>query len=107
MITNIPEHLNKNFPDTDRPHLFGRLELPTIPPWSYPPHAHHSTNAERPNEEPSQSRYEEAYQEHAARLQEMPPEVLRPIRVGHDYVGGWIAGLIVLTLAITLLLLVI
>ena len=108
MIANTPKHVDKNFPDAFGQQLFGKLELPAMLPWSYPPHAHHAARTDRQKKgEPGQSSHAGPYQDIAARLKEMPPEVLLPVRTGHDYVGGWIASLIVLTVGITLLLLVI
>ena len=105
-------------PATPEEPLYGRLLPPNIPGWSYPADEH-----VHPLEKPANAPHASArpVHEHAgheaaehpvavqdrrrlARLSGLLPDVLRPARPGHDYVGGMIAGLAVVTVGIALLL---
>lgn len=98
--------------------VFGRLVAPGIPSWSYPAdeHFHRGEKKAKPmaspsptHEGPERKKDEEQAAEvrgpRLARLPGLPLDVLLPVRQGHDYVGGMIASLCVVTAGITLLLL--
>jgi hypothetical protein len=84
--------------DTTEERVYGRLVPPTVPSWSYP------VSEQQRGKEEGERPVEEVRPPRLALLPGLQAEVLRPVRLGHDYVGGMIASLGVLTVGITLLL---
>jgi hypothetical protein len=121
MIANILKLVKTDSgpPDTAEEPVYGRLVPPTVPGWSYPAEEHaygrekpsivplassHASH-QQPKKGDGERPFAHEYQPRLARLSGLPPDVLRPVRQGHDYVGGMIASIGVVTVGVALLLL--
>ncbi len=88
-------------------HVYGRLVPPTVPPWSYPVaerRREEVVEQQREKKEEGERPVEEVHPLRLALLPGLQAEVLRPVRLGHDYVGGIIASIGVITIGLALLL---
>jgi len=83
----------------ERP-LYGKLVSPTVPHWSYP---HHETTIAA--NDAVTHRSTQACAVRLARLPGLNPDVLRPMRAGHDDIGGQIAcfGIVMFSIFLVLL----